>query len=75
MHIPYDPELYTLNNKLYKLKIKVEDRLARIIDLAQSDARIRSMLEDAIEKFQQARIEANEKVGRVGAIKAQKRLH
>jgi len=30
-NIPYDPELYVLNNNLSKLRIKAEDRLARII--------------------------------------------
>lgn len=73
-NIPYDPELYNLNNKLCKLKIKAEDRLGRIIDLAREDSRIRKKLEEAIERFQKARIEANEKIGRVGAMKAQKRL-
>jgi hypothetical protein len=44
-NIPYDPELYNLNNKLCKLKIKAEDRLSRIIDLAREDSRIRKKLE------------------------------
>ena len=73
-HIPYDPELYDLNTKLSKLRIKAEDRLARIIELAREDVRIRKKLEEAIERFQKARIEANEKIGRMGAMKAQKRL-
>ena len=30
-NIPYDPELYDLNKNLAKLKIKAEERLARII--------------------------------------------
>jgi seryl-tRNA synthetase len=74
LNIPYDPELYQLNNKLCKLRIKAEDRLGRIIELAREDSRIRRKLEEAIERFQKARIEANEKIGRVGAMKAQKRL-
>lgn len=73
-NIPYDPQLSDLNNKLCRLKIKAEDRLERIIDLAKSDTRIRKKLEEAIEKFQKARIEANEKVGRVGAMKAHQRI-
>lgn len=48
--------------------------MGRIIDLAREDSRIRKKLEEAIERFQKARIEANEKIGRVGAMKAQKRL-
>ena len=48
--------------------------MGRIIELAKDDGRIRKKLEEAIERFQKARIEANEKVGRVGAMKAQKRL-
>lgn len=43
-HIPYDPELYDLNNKLCKLRIKAEDRLSRIIELAREDVRIRKKL-------------------------------
>lgn len=74
MHIPYDPELYDLNNKLTKLRIKAEDRLTRIIELAREDVRIRTKLEEAIERFQKARIEVNEKIGRMGAMKAHKRL-
>jgi seryl-tRNA synthetase len=74
LNIPYDPELYQLNNKLCKLRIRAEDRLSRIIELAREDSRIRRKLEEAIERFQKARIEANEKIGRVGAMKAQKRL-
>lgn len=74
LNIPYDPELYNLNNKLCKLRIRAEDRLGRIIELAREDSRIRRKLEEAIERFQKARIEANEKIGRVGAMKAQKRL-
>jgi hypothetical protein len=73
-NIPYDPELYDLNNKLCKLRIRAEDRLGRIIELAREDPRIRKKLEEAIERFQKARIEANEKVGRMGAMKAQRRL-
>lgn len=73
-NIPYDPELYVLNNNLSKLRLKAEDRLARIIQLARDEPRIRMKLEEAIEKFQNIRIEANEKVGRMGAMKAQKRL-
>ena len=56
VHIPYDPELADLNNKLTKLRIKAEDRLARIIELAREDGRIRKKLEEAIERFQKARI-------------------
>ena len=48
--------------------------MGRIIELAREDVRIRKKLEEAIERFQKARIEANEKVGRIGAMKAQKRL-
>jgi len=44
MNIPYDPELYDLNNKLSKLRIKAEDRLSRIIELAREDPRIRRKL-------------------------------
>jgi hypothetical protein len=55
-NIPYDPQLSELNNKLCKLRIKAEDRLSRIIELARDDERIRKKLEDAIEKFQRARI-------------------
>lgn len=73
-NIPYDPQLADLNNKLCRLRIKAEDRLSRIIELARDDDRIRKKLEEAIERFQKARIEANEKVGRVGAMKAQKRI-
>ena len=73
-NIPYDPELYDLNNKLSKLRLRAEDRLGRIIELARDDPRIRRKLEDAIERFQKARVEANEKVGRIGAMKAQQRL-
>ena len=74
-NIPYDPELYDLNNRLCKLRIRAEDRLSRIIELAREDPRIRKKLEEAIERFQRARIEANEKIGRMGAMRAQKRLH
>jgi hypothetical protein len=42
--LPYDPELYVLNNNLSKLRIKAEDRLARIIELAKSDKKIRMKL-------------------------------
>ncbi len=45
-----------LNNSLSKLRIKAEDRLVRIIELAKSDKRIRIKLEEAIEKFQKQRI-------------------
>jgi hypothetical protein len=44
LNIPYDPELYQLNNKLCKLRIKAEDRLGRIIELAREDSRIRKKL-------------------------------
>lgn len=73
-NVPYDPQLADLNNKLCRLRITAEDRLGRIIELARDDGRVRRKLEEAIERFQKARIEANEKVGRVGAMKAQKRL-
>jgi hypothetical protein len=55
-NIPYDPELYDLNKNLAKLRIKAEDRLARIIELARDEPKIRNKLEEAIEKFQKARI-------------------
>lgn len=55
-NIPYDPELYELNKNLAKLRIKAEDRLARIIELARDEPRIRAKLEEAIEKFQRVRI-------------------
>lgn len=74
-NIPYDPELYKLNTNLCKLKIKAEERLSRIIELARDDQRIRRKLEEAIERFQKSRIEANEKIGRFGAMKAQERLN
>lgn len=73
-NVPYDPQLADLNNRLCRLRITAEDRLGRIIELARDDGRVRRKLEEAIERFQKARIEANEKVGRVGAMKAQKRL-
>lgn len=73
-NLPYDPQLADLNNKLSRLRITAEDRLGRIIELARDDGRVRRKLEAAIERFQKARIEANEKVGRVGAMKAQKRV-
>ena len=66
--------MYDLNNRLCKLRIRAEDRLSRIIELAREDPRIRKKLEEAIERFQRARIEANEKIGRMGAMRAQKRL-
>ena len=72
--IPYDPQLADLNNRLCRLRLRAEDRLGRIIELARDDGRVRRKLEEAIERFQKARIEANEKVGRVGAMKAQKRI-
>lgn len=44
------------------------------MELAKHDKKLQAKLEESIEKFQKMRIEANEKVGRSGAMKAQKRL-
>ena len=49
-------------------------QLKEIIELAHYDTKIRNKLEEGIKKFQMNRIEANERMGRAGAINAQKRL-
>jgi tellurite resistance protein len=63
-----------LNKNLARLRVKAEDRLGKIMELAKHDKKLQAKLEESIEKFQKMRIEANEKVGRSGAMKAQKRL-
>lgn len=63
-----------MNKNLARLRVKAEDRLGKIMELAKHDKKLQAKLEESIEKFQKMRIEANEKVGRSGAMKAQKRL-
>lgn len=74
MHIPYDPELHDLNVNIAKLRIKAEQQLKRIIEISREDPNVRKQLESGIQKFQRSRIEKNEKIGRTGAINAQRRL-
>lgn len=73
-HIPYDPNMSELHAEIGELKLQAESHLKGIIELAREDPKIRSKLEEGVEKFQKLRIEANEKAGRAGAINAQKRL-
>ncbi len=43
-YIPYDPELYEMNQKITNLKIEAEARISRILVYARKDPSIRRKL-------------------------------
>lgn len=72
--IPYDPDLHDMNQQLSHLKNQAEAKIKVFIEKAIENQRVRKKLETGIKQFQSERIQANEKVGRLGAIHARQRL-
>lgn len=69
--VKYDPEMSHLNKELSELRYRAEKYLKQFISEASQNRGFMQKLEDGIAKFQKERIQLNDRIGKVGAMRAQ----
>ncbi|KAL4507002.1 hypothetical protein ABPG72_001423 [Tetrahymena utriculariae] len=73
-NIPYDPDMHDLNQEISHLRNEAQNEIKSFIEKCKHNPQMRFRLEKSINKFQKDRIEANERIGKIGAVNAQKRI-